>query len=123
MKVPLLDLKAQFAAIKDETMEAVSKVFDSQQFINGPEVKMLEEKITEYCGCKRAIGVSSGTDALLCALMALDIGPGDEVVTSPFTFFATAGSIWRVFAKPLFVDIDPDTFNINPALIEDRGIS
>lgn len=119
MKVPLLDLKAQFASIKDETMEAVSKVFDNQQFINGPEVKILEQKIAEYCGCKRAIGVSSGTDALLCALMALDIGPGDEVVTSPFTFFATAGSIWRVFAKPLFVDIDPETFNINPALIEE----
>ncbi len=119
MKVPLLDLKAQYAGIKDETMEIVSKVFDGQQFINGPEVKMLEEKVAEYCGCKKAIGVSSGTDALICALMALDIGPGDEVVTSPFTFFATAGSIWRVCAKPVFVDIDPVTFNINPALIEE----
>ncbi len=119
MKVPLLDLKAQYAGIKDETMEMVSKVFDGQQFINGPEVKSLEEKVAEYCGCKKAIGVSSGTDALICALMALDIGPGDEVVTSPFTFFATAGSIWRVCAKPVFVDIDPVTFNINPALIEE----
>jgi len=119
VKVPLLDLKAQFTTIKDETMEIVEKVFDSQQFINGPEVKLLEQKIAEYCNCKRAIGVSSGTDALLCALMALDIGPGDEVVTTPFTFFATAGSIWRVCAKPLFVDIEPDTFNINPELIEE----
>ncbi|MFZ2658296.1 MAG: DegT/DnrJ/EryC1/StrS family aminotransferase [Victivallales bacterium] len=118
MNVPLLDLKAQFRPIKDEVMKAVEAVFDSQQFINGPQVKELEKQIATYTTCKSAIGVSSGTDALLCALMAFNIGQGDEVITTPFTFFATAGCIWRTGAKPVFVDIDPKTYNIDVTKIE-----
>ncbi|MGA2301953.1 MAG: DegT/DnrJ/EryC1/StrS family aminotransferase [Candidatus Acidiferrum sp.] len=112
-----LDLRAQFAAIQEEVMAAVTRVFESQYFILGPEVELLEEKVAAKLGAKFAVGCASGTDALILSLMAAGIGPGDEVITSPFSFIATAGSIAHVGAKPVFVDIDPATFNINPALI------
>jgi dTDP-4-amino-4,6-dideoxygalactose transaminase len=116
--VPLLDLKAQYAALRDEIRPAVDRVLESQQCINGPEVAQLEREVAKYCQAKHCIGVSSGTDAILLSLMALDVGVDDEVVTTPYTFFATAGCIARVGAKAVFVDIDPATFNIDPSKIE-----
>jgi dTDP-4-amino-4,6-dideoxygalactose transaminase len=118
MKVPLLDLKAQYATIKDEVLAAVSEVLDSQVCILGPKVAELEQRVAGLSDCQFGVGVSSGTDALLASLMALDIGPGDEVITTPFTFFATAGCISRTGALPVFVDIDPRTYNLDPAKLE-----
>jgi dTDP-4-amino-4,6-dideoxygalactose transaminase len=120
MNVPLLDLKAQYATIKDEIKSVVDNVLESQRFILGPEVEAFEREIAEFSGTRFGIGVSSGTDALLLSLMAAQIGSGDEVLTTPYTFFATAGSIARVGAAPVFVDIDPKTYNMNPALIEKK---
>jgi dTDP-4-amino-4,6-dideoxygalactose transaminase len=118
MKVPLLDLKEQYKTIKDEILKTAEDVFESQYFILGPNVKALEEEIAGYCSSAHAVGVSSGTDALLISLMAANIGCQDTVITSPYTFFATAGSISRTGARPIFVDIDPETFNISPDLLE-----
>ncbi len=118
MKVPLLDLKAQYATIRNEIEEVLKDVFESQYFILGPKVKEFEEKIAAYCGTTYAIGCASGTDAILLALMALNIGTDDEIITTPYTFFSTSGSIARLGAKPVFCDIKPDTFNINPDKIE-----
>jgi dTDP-4-amino-4,6-dideoxygalactose transaminase len=113
-----LDLRAQFATIRDEVMQAVAQVFESQYFILGPEVKLLEDEVAAKLGSKFAIGCASGTDALILSLLSAGIGEGDEVITTPFSFIATAGSIAYVGAKPVFVDIDPVTFNLNPALLE-----
>ncbi len=120
MRVPLLDLVAQYQTIRPDIQKAVQDVFETQQFILGPAVTKLEEEIAAYCQVRHAVGVASGSDALLLALMALDVGPGDEVITTPYTFFATAGSIARLQAKPVFVDIDPKTYNINSSLIEGK---
>ena len=115
---PFLDLKAQYAGIRREVLEAVTGVLDSQHFILGPEVEALEKEMRAMTGCSHAIGCASGSDALILALLALEIGRGDEVITTPFTFVASAGSIARVGAKPVFVDIDPETFNISSRAIE-----
>jgi dTDP-4-amino-4,6-dideoxygalactose transaminase len=115
---PFLDLKAQFASIRDEVLTAVTRVLESQQFILGAEVKQFEDEIAAKLGAKHAIGCASGTDALILALMAPEIGPGDEVITTPFSFVATAGSIAQVGARPVFVDIEPYSFNLDPKKLE-----
>ena len=120
MNIPLVDLKAQFNSIKDEINEAIQRVLQSGQFILGPEVRAFEEEMATYCGTRFAVGVASGTDALHLALLACGIKPGDEVITSPFTFIATTEAITNCGAIPVFVDIDPRTYNINPAQIEPK---
>ena len=112
--MPALNLKAQYQSIRDEIEPVILGLFESQMFVMGPEVEKLEAELAEYCGVARGIGCASGTDALLLPLMARGIGPGDEVITSPYTFFATAGSIWRTGARPVFVDIEPDTLQHRP---------
>ncbi len=119
MKVPLLDLQAQLAPIRDEIVQEITRVVDSSMYILGPDVKRFEENIASYCGATAGIGVASGTDALLCAFMGLGIGPGDKVITSSYSFFATMGSILRLGAEPVFADIDPVTYNIDPARIRE----
>ena len=114
MPVPLLDLRAQHAAIRDTVVDKMMKVVDSQLFILGAAVEELESQVAKLSHSKYAVGCASGTDAILLAMRALDIGRGDEVITTPFTFFATAGTIHNVGATPVFVDIDPKTFNISP---------
>ncbi len=120
MRIPILDLKAQYATIKDEVIPAISEVCESQVFALGPAVAEFEKNVAAYCNCKHAIGVSSGTDALLVSLMALGVGPGDEVITTPFSFFATAGCITRLGARPVFADVDPYFYNIDPVSIEEK---
>ena len=120
MRVPLLDLKAQYRTIKTEIDSAIQRVVESQYFIMGPPVTELETKVARYCGCTHGIGVSSGTDALLVTLMAFGIGANDEVIIPTYTFFATAGSVSRLGAKPVFADTEPDTYNLNPGAIEKK---
>ncbi|MGA2399984.1 MAG: DegT/DnrJ/EryC1/StrS family aminotransferase [Steroidobacteraceae bacterium] len=117
-KIPLLDLKAQYAQFRTEALSVIESVCASQQFILGEHVRAFEAAIAQYCGASHGVGVSSGTDALLLALMTLGVGAGDEVITSPFTFFATAGVIARSGARPIFCDIDPKTFNLSPQAVQ-----
>lgn len=118
MPAPMLDVKRQNAPLREEVLAAIADVIDSGGFVNGPACKRFEAAAAEYCGVEHAIGCGSGTDALLLALMAFDIGPGDEVILPSFTFFATAGSVWRLGATPVFADLIPETFNIDPADVE-----
>lgn len=118
MKVSLLNLKLQYQGIREEVLKEIGKICDNQSFILGENVKALEQEIAEYCNAKFAIGVASGTDAILLPLMAVGIAPGDRVITTPYTFFATAGSIARLNAMPVFVDVEPDTYNIDPDKLE-----
>ncbi|MBX9657109.1 MAG: DegT/DnrJ/EryC1/StrS family aminotransferase [Nitrospiraceae bacterium] len=118
MNIPLLDLKAQFQPLRAEIMTAVQTVCDEQGFILGPRVVAFEESLAKYVGARYAIGCASGSDALLLSLMAMGVGQGDEVITVPFTFFATAGAVSRLGAKPVFIDIQPDTFNLDPTQLE-----
>ena len=120
MLIPLVDLRAQYKRIKPEIDAAIQAVLERGQFILGPEVTALEEELAAYCGTRHAIGVACGTDALYLVLLACDIGPGDEVITSPFTFIATAEAVTHCGARPVFVDIDPSTYTIDPAKIESR---
>jgi dTDP-4-amino-4,6-dideoxygalactose transaminase len=117
MNVPLLDLQTQYVSLRDDLQQAVDRVLSSQRFVLGDEVRRLETAIAEYCQTKHAIGCASGSDALLLALMALDTGAGDEVITTPFSFFATGACVTRLGARPVFVDIDPRTYNIDPARV------
>ncbi len=119
MKVPLLDLKRQYRQIREECLRVTEEIYETQHFILGPHVELLEREISGYCSTEFAVGVSSGTDALLVSLMAAGIGAGDRVVTSPYSFFSTAGSIRRLGAVPVFADIEPDTYNISPEAVED----
>jgi dTDP-4-amino-4,6-dideoxygalactose transaminase len=112
--VPLLDLKAQYASIREEIARAIESVVETQGFIMGPNVKALEEEVAAFCGCSFAVGCASGSDAILLALMALNVGPGDEVICPAYTFFSTAGSVVRLGARPVFADIDPVTYNVDP---------
>jgi dTDP-4-amino-4,6-dideoxygalactose transaminase len=116
--VPLLDLKKQYATVKDEMLRVTAEVYESQYFILGPRVEAFEKAIAAYVGANHAVGMSSGTDAQLAVMMALGIGPGDDVVTSPYTFFASAGAVARLGARPVFVDIEPESFNLDPAKLE-----
>src|SRR5215211_5277015 len=111
MNVPLWDLQAQYASLRDELCQAVQRVMDSQRFVLGDEGRRLESSIADYVGVRHAIACASGSDALLLALMALDVAAGDEVITTPFTFFATAAAVTRLGARPVFIDIDPATYN------------
>jgi dTDP-4-amino-4,6-dideoxygalactose transaminase len=118
MTIPLVDLKAQYLSIKDEMDAAIQRVVDSTSFIMGPDVRAFEEEFADFCGIQHVVGVDSGTAALHLAFLACDIGPGDEVITTPHTFIATIGMLGSVGAKPVFVDIDPQTYNIDPTRIE-----
>ena len=118
MPIPMTDLKAQYASIKDEVAAAIQQVIESGRFILGPEVEAFEKEMAAYCGAKFAIGVASGTDAIILSLIACGVKPGDEVITTPFTFIATAEAITQCGASPVFVDIDKRTYNIDPAQIE-----
>src|SRR5918998_2309547 len=119
-KVKMLDLQEQYFSIRGEVRRVLDEVCDAQDFILGPRVESFEQNLAKYCGTKHAIGVSSGTDALLCSLMAMDVGPGDEVICPSFTFFATAGCVARLGAVPVFVEIDPRTFNLDPRRLQEK---